>query len=381
MKRIFVCIFCLLLAASVCHGQPVTDDVYVDTDESSGTQDGNAWATAYDCLQDAITAEARDLTSGAGEVCKIHLRGSTLADVNAVAVNGFTTSATQYVWIIVDSEDRHAGTYSTSKYRITVTDDECLSIQDQHVRVDGIQCGLTTSAGDTDGHCIVVSGVSAGNDIRISNCIMNGVSISGYGQVNGIRSTDADAVIDIWNCVVDGFLSSTNPASENLVGIRVAGDTDIWNCTIYDCYYGIAEYGSTSPPVINCIVFECTDDFGGSITMTYCLSNDDHTGDSATNQVITQTGGSPAYAALVTNAAGGDFSLTDSSSEAVGFGTDDPGGAVQDDTDIVLTSRTSTWDAGAFEDVPISNSQVIIIMMSVVCVLGVPIIFAVGDKK
>jgi len=234
---------------------------------------------------------------------------------------------------------------------MTYTDEYCLEILDDHVRVDGIQFGLTVTANNS-GICVRIAQVSAGNNnIQISNCIMNAVNVTGWGSALGIVSADADLDLDVWNCVIYGFISANTPADTSFHGIRVAGVTDIWNCTIYGCHYGIGEYGTDTVNVTNCIVFENTDDFLATITMTYCLSDDDHTGDSATNQVITQTGGSPAYAALVTNAAGGDFSLTDSSSEAVGFGTDDPGGATQDDTDIIGTARTSTWDAGAFEDV------------------------------
>ena len=358
MKRIIACAFCLLLFASACYGQTVTN-YYVDTDESSGTQNGAAWETAWDCLEDAIAGiSTKDLVTN-NQVCKINLRG-TAPDTNDVTVNGFTTSATQYVWIIVDAEDRHEGTYDANKYNMTFTDEYCLEILDDHVRVDGIQFGLTVTANNS-GHCVRrIAQVVAGNNIQISNCIMNAVSVTGTGTAIGINSADTDLDLDVWNCVIYGFISANTPADTSFHGIKIAGVTDIWNCTIYGCHYGIGEYGTDTVNVTNCIVFENTDDFLATITMTYCLSDDDHTGDSATNQVITQTGGSPAYAALVTNAAGGDFSLTDSSSEAVGFGTDDPGDPIQDHTDIIGETRTSTWDCGAFEDVASSVVPVIV---------------------
>ena len=343
MKRIVILLL-LLLAASVCYSQ-TTDLVYVDTDVVGGNDDGSSWENAYSSLEDAIAGEARDLTSS-NEICKILLRGSTNADTDDVTLSGFTTSSTQYVWLYADPEDRHEGTYSTSKYRMTYTDEYCLEIFDEHVRVDGIQFGLTVTANNS-GNCIRIANVAAGCDIRISNCIFNAVSMDGSGSGKGVSTADTDAVVDIWNCVFNDFLSG---ADDDFTGIRVTGDFDIWNCTIYGCYYGIEEYTTTDVDVTNCIVFECeTDLYGadGDLKPTYCLSNDDLTVYSVTNQVITQTDDN--YAALVVDADGGDFSLTDSSSEAVGFGDDDPGGAVQDDTDIIGTARTSSWDCGAFE--------------------------------
>ena len=46
---------CLVLLMSL---SCFATNVYIDTDESTGTQDGTTWATAYDCLQDAVVARA-----------------------------------------------------------------------------------------------------------------------------------------------------------------------------------------------------------------------------------------------------------------------------------------------------------------------------------
>ena len=98
----------------------------------------------------------------------------------------------------------------------------------------------------------------------------------------------------------------------------------------------------------NCIVFNNSDDFKGTITIDHCASDDLD----GTNPVDISPGATEAddWEACFTDYANGDFSLK-SDSVCVGAGVDDPGSGLYSD-DILGNTRTSPWDIGAFEYVP-----------------------------
>jgi len=274
------------------------------------------------------------------------------ADTTKVLINDYTTDVDDYIEIFtpvssdqVGVSQRHTGIYDTAKYHLTGTDrtEGVLEIRDEFVRINGIQIGVTVTA-NNNSYGLYGGAVGATNELRVSNSIFAGISMAGTGNSRGIRTTDSDTIIKIWNCVVYGFVSG---ADNGFLGISPNGvSADIYNTTVNNCGRGIDEIGATVT-VTNSLVFENNDDFEGTIAMTYCGSDDDHTGDSATNFVITQTADD--YAALVVDADGGDFTLTNGSSEAVGAGTDNPGSGLYSD-DILGSSRSSTWDVGAFEN-------------------------------
>lgn len=341
-KKLFILFW--LLCCVVCYSAETT--YYVDVDVIGGTGDGSSLANAYSSLNVAETARDANITAGNAVRFLCH---NTLGNADTTAVNfiGWTTDADSYIKVEAEASYRHAGVYDTSKYHLTSADTTILTISEDYVRFVGLQFGLTVTSGN-GGSCITASGINATNDVRVSNCIFNSVSCTGTVGAQGLKIVDSDLLGSIWNCIFYNFLSISNPTDNSFIGIRIQlGSTiNIWNCTINDCFLGMWRQAGTVN-VVNCLVFENANDFNGTISMTYCASDDDHTGDSGTNFVITQTGDD--YAALVVDADGGDYNVTDGSSELVGTGTDDPGGAIQDDTDIAGNARSSTWDIGAFE--------------------------------
>ena len=84
-----------------------------------------------------------------------------------------------------------------------------------------------------------------------------------------------------------------------------------------NCTRGISRAAGTVD-LINNAIFNCDDDLVGTFnSIVYCATDDDHSGDSATNVQISQSADD--WAALVTDAAGNDFSVTDVSSESLIF--------------------------------------------------------------
>lgn len=357
-KKLFTfLLLCLwLIGCSICYSAETT--YYVDVDVVGGAADGSSLANAYSSLNIAEAARNADITAGNAVRFLCHnTNGGT--DSTAVRFDGWTTDADSYIKVEAAAAYRHAGVWDAAKYHLAVTDDEVLETREDYVRIVGIQISVTVTANNV-GYALYVNVANVGNDIRISNSIVKGTG-TGTGHMRGIVVVEANAIVKIWNCVVCNFVSASDPGDTDFRGMEFSCSTaDVWNCTVNECNFGIYQNVGTVT-VVNCLNFENADDFVGAITMTYCASDDDHTGDSVTNFVITQTADD--YAALVKDADGRDYRVTGAGSELVGTGTDDPGGAIQDDTDIAGNARSSTWDIGAFElvAVPPTGGQVIII--------------------
>lgn len=338
----------------------------VDPDNGGGTD-----YTSLDAWEDALGGTTSGDLPSDDQIALAQCRNSSgSADSAPVFIDGWTTDSTRYIKIEAYTGYRHAGVWDSSKYYIESTGGSIDTIEthEDYIRIDGIQITITVSA-DNSASALYMNIATASNEIRLSNLIVTG-SGTGTGNMRGIDLDDTDIIAKIWNCVVYNFISVSDPADGGFRGISCNITTaDIWNCTINDCTRGIQRAAGTVNS-INCLSFENTDDFTGTITMTYCCSDDDHTGDSGTNLVTTaapdQSGDD--YAALVVDADGRDYNVTDATSKLEGNGTDDPGGAIQDDTDIAGTARSSTWDIGAFElaAVPAVGGQVIIISKAAV---------------
>lgn len=264
------------------------------------------------------------------------------ADTTAMTVDGYTTSATQYINIYAPrgaafnesiNSQRHEGKWSASKYRIVSTEhwQHMITVSDQYVSIVDIQIYLSNYASTG-----IIQGEANG---RINRCI-----IFGSTNLNSI-GVDATGGGTIANSLIYSLAGS---------GMRLHTFTQcyVYNCTVYGCGNGIYRYdGADNHAVINCAVFGNTDDFLSTMAIDYCASDD---GD-GTNAVNISPGATETtdWAAAFTDYANGDFSVKDASSVLYNAGTDLSGTFT---TDIIGTTR-STWDIGAFEYVAAGNTS------------------------
>src|SRR5688500_2688490 len=94
------------------------------------------------------------------------------ADTTAVTVDGWTTTAADYIEIVVPQASRHAGVWNTGKYRLQTAANfsACLTISERYTRVAGLQF---KNAPANEGSCVTIPAAAVG-DVRIENCIMAG---------------------------------------------------------------------------------------------------------------------------------------------------------------------------------------------------------------
>ncbi len=158
-------------------------------------------------------------------------------------------------------------------------------------------------------------------------------------------------------------------------GISNAEDTDantyIENCTIVHSHVGsgdgIHATGASYTYITNCTIADCTDDIdnsGANVTIDYCASDD---GDGTNSQTLSGTRSND-----FTDWAGGDYSAP-SGSVQVDNGDATPPAALHSD-DIIGTSRSGSWDIGAWERVAAgANAPTSVIYGPLVGPMGGPV--------
>ena len=322
---------------------------YVDTGAVAGgngttagtANDGNQ---AYQTLGQWEAATQQDLTDGGGDFATVHCNRTNGGGVDQAAcfIYSWVTGASNYIEITADDfpED---GKYDSTKYVIENNDDGeyAISVCEDYVRIRKLQI-LATATGTNIRSGILFQLIASPSSIIIDSCIFVGACTT-TGYCRAIYCFDADATVTIYNSVFYGFLNGESIYARAIMVTN--GTVNIYNCTIAGNYYGILQAGGTITAK-NCAIFKNTNDIDGTITLNYCATDDGD--DTGNNGNITITQSADDWAALVTDAAGGDFSVTDTSSELYDAGTAD---LFTEDDDIIDVARPegSAWDIGAFE--------------------------------
>lgn len=328
---------------------------YVDTDVVGGDGDGSSWANAFATPQLCETANAQALD---GNWMHWVLSGSTA--VGQLSINGSTMAApTDYILVeAADENDHHdrasAAGWDAAKFHIEQTDNLALVLSDENIRIDGLQLQVIYSSA-AGKHGISISGQEASNYIRITNCrILGDTDTSANGC--GIVVNDADAIVDIWNCIVykwdAGGIFVDNGATVN-----------IWNSIICGINDDGVEFDIGTNTIKNCAVFDTVDDWQddtGSADIDYCASDDN---DDGTNGVDMSPGVEATnWAAAFENYSTGDFRLK-AGSQLINVGVDNPGGGLYS-SDMDGIAYDTPWDIGVSMYSEAAGSSIVPLVMN-----------------
>jgi len=285
-------------------------------------------------------------TSNTGDsaIAVAKCRASTgAADTTAVSIDGWTTSATNYIKVWTDPTEayRHQGKWDTTKYRLETVDQSAIHISEDFVKIDGLQVKVTSSsaysvAGFTS------SGIAGGSHIWISNNIIVGV-LGGATYGEGINMnyydnlSDPTRTWDIWNNIIYGFnTSGSNGINGNSGGASFS--VRIYNNTVYGCDGGIG--GATGYILKNNISYNNATDYFWDP-------------ESSSTNNLSKDGTAPPYNAYYINKTvtfsdetNKDFHLAQSDTDAKNMGADL---SAEITTDIDGSTRTGSWDIGADE--------------------------------
>ena len=325
--------------------------ILVESITGSATEQANdVWYTNSSCNSSNYFTIS---DGGDSAIAVAKARTSTgAADTTAVTIDGWTTSATNYIKVWTDPSEnyRHQGVWNESKYRISISSGNGITVQDKDVFLDGLQIEISGATGNQ--RCINhMSGGSSGN-YQISNNILKGVNGAGY-NVGIYSNSDASSITKIWN----NLIYDIGKDNSVTVGIRLYYNASpvstayVYNNTVYNSTYGIQRSGNTLVAKNN-ISYNNTTDYSGTF-------------DSSSTHNLSKDATAPAYGTYYRNAnvvfadeENDDFHLDSSDIGARNQGTIlyDSG----DDSNLYFTTdidgnarrdSAGTWDIGADENI------------------------------
>jgi hypothetical protein len=272
-------------------------------------------------------------------------------DTTAVAINGWTTSADNYVKIYTTATARHQGKWDDTKYRMdknfSVSAGQMIDIFTNYVRISGLQLKLTSSLSNSS---YAIRNVGSG-EVNISDNIVNGI-LTGVGAGGGIAGQSSSAgMLKVWNNIVYGFVNGTTTSRGFANCDNGHGKNYFFDNTSYGNYYGFINACGSNGTFKNNISYNNTDNYSGSFnaSSTYNISGPTQTDAPGSNQqnakvvnFVSSTTGSE------------DFHLADTDTSARGAGVNlynDANINVTNDIDSAARPATSTiglnWDIGA----------------------------------
>ena len=272
-------------------------------------------------------------------------------DTTAVTIDGWTTSATNYIKVWTDPSlgNRHSGKWDDGKYRLEISsNNNSLRIANDNVRVEGLQVQVSSNG---PGHYGIGSDnqiniIIADNIVRADNGGYNsyGIRVAGYSTIHQ----------KVYNNIVYNIYGGTNSMGIDLgcCGARPY----VYNNTVYNCDYGIKNEGSGNGSKMtaknNLSINNSTADYyswysAGFQSFSNNISSDGTADDfGGTGNKINQT-------VSFVDSATDDFHLSPSDTSAKDAGTDlsaDPNLAFTTDIDGAERDPDGYgWDIGADE--------------------------------
>ena len=194
------------------------------------------------------------------------------ADTAATTVDTYTTDASYYINVYAAnggtqslSSNRHSGVWDSSKYILSPTDANCLTINVNYISLTGLQIAENPT-GTTDRMGITWGAIGAvSNETKIDSCIICNVGTANYALA--LYNTDGDRITKTINSIFYG-------GTQSYGNIYMAGTVSFYNCTMFAGRYGVYAAASATITLVNCAVFNNTDDFQGTMTVTYTASDD-----------------------------------------------------------------------------------------------------------
>jgi hypothetical protein len=321
---------------SLSYAEAGTENTAID----SNLRDFDTWSGGKDIV-----------TSGEQWNISCYANGTT-ADTTAVTINGWTTSASDYIKIytpVSSSEvgvtQRHLGKWDDSKYKIE-SSGAIIQIIEDYVAIDGLQ--MKTTSSDTYNYGIALSDtITTGSIIKISNNIMRAV-LSGSSNNNfGISGGSASGTwtVNVWNNIIYDFINGLQNSNAGIY-FGSGWNVNAYNNTVTNCYGGFSRNGGTFITKNN-ISYNNTTDYSGSF-------------DTSSTNNLSKDATAPPYNTFYTgitdlafaDVANSDFHLANSDARARDHGADlssDSNLSFSTDIDGELRNVGGAWDIGADE--------------------------------
>lgn len=215
-------------------------------------------------------------------------------DTTAVTVDGYTTSASNFIKIYTpidtnteaNSRQRHWGKWDDGKYNLSITNATGITVQTNYAKIDGIQV-ITVSPTGNSNHGIVQSGtlINGGNELDISNSIIRGHGSATYSQT-GIDTGANYSTIKIWNTLVYGIATAATSFGIRADNYAAPVTVTVNNSTVIGGTYAINNVGRTLI-CKNC--YASSPGTAYNATKTSCASSDDSGSEGLQNILVNTT--------------------------------------------------------------------------------------------
>ena len=330
---------------------------YAITTNTKIVDPDNAVGTDYTSLSLWEAGRQANLVTGdAIEIAKCRSTSGT-NDTTALAIAGWTTSATQYIKIWADPTDsyRHAGVWDDTKFvlQITTGGTDAISIginTGMYLTIDGLQIQAATST-TLDSHGIMLYGAQSGTT-TISNNIIKSGGTGTNARGTGIYAYSASTVdLKAYNNIIYNFVGTAAAVSGNGFYLNDTTITNyLYNNTLYNLDEGMHRaLGATI--AINNIIASTTAGAWG----TFAAGTDyNATDDASIGYTVTDSGNTHDRLSqtFTFTATGTNFHLASTDAGARNYGNDLSADAkIPFSTDIDSETRPSesVWDIGADE--------------------------------
>ncbi|MBU4334911.1 MAG: hypothetical protein KKD07_10760, partial [Candidatus Omnitrophica bacterium] len=281
-------------------------------------------------------------------VAKCRSTGGT-ADTLGVTINGWTTSAANYIKIWTDPSEgyRHNGVWDDTKYQIyrnvTAARQPCLTISEGNVKIIGLQFRNSTTAYDNDSGIVDITSSSNG-PVWIANNIIRGNNDNFWYDQGIVADNNTDNIYIYNNLIYDVGDDNGVQGGIRLNPSGMGVNCYVYNNTIVNSYAGIVQQDGTVVAINNIVK-------GSGNTNTYIGTFNGASDYNATNSTDTDDGGSNSLqVANLTFSGASDFHLaSDSDAINAGLGTT-PKALFTDDIDgDERPGVDADWDIGADE--------------------------------
>ena len=298
---------------------PVTDDILGNSRGSSSTDNFDIGAHHsleygrvvdpdsgagfdYTSLSTWESTEQADLTTAAiGKICTATCRSTSGgADDTSLTTTivGWTTEAANYIKMWADPTEayRHAGVWDATKYRRTTVNDQVLNLQEDYVRIDGLQFdNAQTQSGQA---LLTIDSVSSSsNKIEIYNTIFNcNTNTSWWQWAMGVETAAVELNLYVKNCLFfNGH--TTSSSGQTAMYLRTNNNCYLHNITIHGGDNGIKLASGTGTVYCkNVLVSNLAsggssfEEVTGTLDINYCAAEDtDVTAQGGTGNRASQT--------------------------------------------------------------------------------------------
>jgi uncharacterized protein (TIGR02145 family) len=271
---------------------------------------------------------------------------SGTADTTAVTIDGWTTSALNYIKIWTDPATgaRHQGKWDTNKYRIEANNNVIYS-SEENVRIDGLQIYKNNDAYDTG--AVQERDVPGAVDFRLSNSIIKGTgsTYANTWQYGVATYNNGGGTVRVWNNIFYDIKGSVDTNASAL--FHDSSTNYVYNNTFYNNYTAINAMSGTTIAKNN-INAVATDGYVGSFNAA-----SDYNISSVGSDTTGGAQDKPNTAVQFVDVAGKDFHLSPTDAAAKNAGVDLSNDAnLPFSTDIDGQSRltVTSWDIGADEE-------------------------------